>query len=82
MIKGHWFRVAGGRMETPDDPCCHLTEMVRCGRPQREHVQSVGEWMDPVHWFSPKLNRRCRACGRHWRHSTHRFTPAWWRLRR
>jgi hypothetical protein len=63
MIKDHWFRA-----DHTDEPCAYTD----CGRPQDEHVESVGEWMGANHWFRPSWPLTCcMACDRHWRHSTH-----------
>jgi hypothetical protein len=64
VVRGHWFRAASAA-----EPCRYSD----CGRPQSEHVESVGEWMDPRHWFRPSLRRpsHCARCGRPFGHSTH-----------
>lgn len=64
MIRGHWFRA-----DYADEPC----RLAGCGRPQAEHVETCGEWMDPRHWFRPTLRHlaRCARCGRTFGHSTH-----------
>lgn len=64
MTRGHWFRA-----DYADEPCLFAT----CGRPQAEHVESCGEWMDARHLFRPTLRHlaRCARCGRHPAHSTH-----------
>ncbi|RMB83668.1 hypothetical protein [Streptomyces shenzhenensis] len=64
MIRDHWFRA-----DHTGAPCLYSG----CGRPQAEHVESVGEWMAPRHWFRPVLRRpsRCAQCGRPFGHSTH-----------
>lgn len=66
MITDHWFRAdAEGR--------CALRG---CGMLQAAHVESVGEWSDPRHWFRPvwALSASCALCGRHPQHSTHRLS--------
>lgn len=76
MIRGHWFRAA----DHTGQPCAYSA----CGRPQAEHVESVGEWIDPRHWFRPTLRHltRCARCGRHPAHSTHHGSRKnrrlWW----
>lgn len=64
IIKGHWFRA-----DRADEPCL----LHGCGRPQAEHVESVGEWMEPRHLFRPGLRSpvHCADCDRRWGHSTH-----------
>lgn len=63
VVKDHWFRA-----EYADDPCGYSG----CGRPQAEHVESVGEWMEARHLFLPSLpSIRCVRCARYWSHSTH-----------
>lgn len=75
LIRGHWYRA-----DTTDHPCRYPA----CGRPQAEHVESVGEWTDPRHWYRPYALRpsRCGRCGRPFAHSTHRGSRAhrrlWW----
>jgi hypothetical protein len=64
LVRGHWFRAASAA-----GPCRYSD----CGRPQGEHVESVGEWMDPRHWWRPSLRSpsRCARCARLFGHSTH-----------
>lgn len=64
MIHGHWFRA-----NDANSPCLYSA----CCRPQAEHVESCGEWMDPRHWHRPTLRHlaRCARCGRPFAHSTH-----------
>lgn len=71
MIRDHWYRAA-----TNDQPCLFLG----CARPQAEHRESVGEWMDPRHWFLPHLGRGCLRCKRTIGHSTHRMSRKYWGL--
>lgn len=92
LIHDHWYRLTADQGRTPNaagtawsDPCGYTGDGERCGRPQLDHVESVGEWMDPIHWFLPRrpwppLAAVCRTCGRNWRHSTHRYTPKWRQL--
>lgn len=76
-VNGHWFRA-----DYSDEPC----RFPDCGRPQDEHVESCGEWMDPRHAFRPALSSRngfrCSRCGRRWGHSTHfgsrKNRSLWW----
>lgn len=69
LIRDHWYRA-----DTSDQPCLRAG----CGRPQAEHVESCGEWMDPRHWFVPALRHpsRCVRCARPFGHSTHRASRA------
>lgn len=69
MITDHWYRA-----DTPAGPC----RLPRCGRPQSEHSESVGEWRSPRHWFVPSLKAltRCTWCQRPFGHSTHKGTRA------
>jgi hypothetical protein len=64
VIRGHWFRA-----DHAGAPCAYRG----CGRPQAEHVESVGEWMNPRHLYRPRIRRpsRCARCGRPFAHSTH-----------
>jgi hypothetical protein len=73
VIRGHWFRA-----NHTGQPCAYQA----CGRPRAEHVESVGEWMDPRHWFWPSLRHpsRCARCGRPFAHSTHHGSPKNWRM--
>lgn len=61
MIDDHWFRT-----DDYGTPCAYQG----CGELVEDHVEAVGEWMDPRHWFTP-FPGGCGRCGRHWRHSTH-----------
>jgi hypothetical protein len=66
VITDHWYRGS-------DEPCLFKD----CGRPQGEHRQAAGEWMDPAHWFVPYWLRptRCRSCGRAFGHTVHHGAP-------
>lgn len=64
VVKDHWFRA-----DHTDEPC----KLNGCGRLQGEHVESVGEWMSPRHFFRPGLRQlfQCSRCNHRWAHSTH-----------
>lgn len=74
VIRDHWFRPAEITSGT-FAPCAHQS----CGQPQEVHVEAVGEWMDPRHFFVPALLSAkgaprwplCARCDRRWGHSTH-----------
>lgn len=80
LVTQHWFRTSEDVLRSWDDPCVYPG----CGRPQTEHVESVGEWMEPNHLFTPAVFGivSCARCGRNWRHSTHTLISKKWRTLR
>ncbi|MER0476832.1 hypothetical protein ABR737_00415 [Streptomyces sp. Edi2] len=68
LVTAHWFRE--GRVQPSGYWICGFGG---CGRHRAEHVQAEGQWLDPVHAFTPRRTAasRCRTCGYHRRHTRH-----------
>lgn len=71
IIKDHWYRP---RTDTEEGGCGFMG----CGKPQEQHMESVGEWMHMKPHFAvphPLSPMFCFRCNRHIGHSVHPLIP-------